>query len=338
MHPAFRPIIAVTSVALLAGALCIETSAAATAEEAGRYVTASNTAKKVLEKPDPQFMPYAALKFRTGTSKLQGEERGAVTLKSADVATAKAFAVLEGVDDAVFQEIADAFYANLAAKMSAAGIPLADAEKIRASKSFAKLSEATEARTFDHPKFGTSQVFTAGDMPFFKYPTLITKVMSWQKEMDAGLSTLRLTVDFVEFDISVERRTEWGLTEDRIITQAASSAVATIKIESVFHEATMDAATMGSYYNAPGLTITNRKLVATVLHNAPIVEPYQAEIVLYDDKAPGFVGKKARAYGGDLNFGTYVVKADPQDFKRAALKALDRYADYVVAVIGSYRK
>jgi hypothetical protein len=310
---------------------------AADLEEARKYVTVV-TGEKALKKPDPQFMPYLALKFRTGTTKIEGEERGAVTFKSADVAKASAFAVLEGVDESVFQEITDAFYASLTAKLATVGVPYAEMEKIKATKSFGKLSETQEERRFDHPKFGTSQVFTAGDMPFFKYPTLITKVMGWQKEMGAGLSTLRLTVDFVAFDISIERWTEWGFHEDKIHTQATSSAAAAIRIENVFQEATMDVAKTGSYFNMPGLILTNKKLASTMFGTASIVEPYKAEVVLYDDKAPEFAGKKLRAYGGDVNFGTYVIKADPEDFKRAAIKALDRYAEYVAVTIASYGK
>jgi len=300
-------------------------------QTAPQYISLNSVSnKKVLKSPVPQFMPYLALKFRTGTSKT--EQTGG---NKEDNVKATAWAVLDGVDSTIFQEITNEFYKQLTGKLASVGLAYTDLSKIKSSKSYLKYAAEQEERHYNHTIYGTADVFTPDNVPFFKYPALQTKIWKWQKEMEAMLSSLRLTVNFVEFDINMNQSTtftpEWKITT----TTADAKAAAIIKIECVFQEATWEAATTGGYYNTPGLIISKDEYVA-LLDNKTIYEPLKATITIYDDKMPVFASRKFRAFKGDMKLGTFVVSVDPQEYKTAVLKALDRYGDYVVEFIKSY--
>ena len=299
-------------------------------KEAQKYITVTD-GKKVLKMPDPQFMPYLALKFRTGTSKTEGTGEGQ---RHQD---ATAYAILDGVDSTVFQEITNEVYKHFTEKLKSVGVLYSDMSKIKASKGFARFSEEQEERHFNHKKYGTADIFTPDNVPFFKYPAIVTKVVKWGDELDAALSTLRLTVNFVEFDLDLSQEGVFTVT-----TTAKAKASAAVKIECIFQEALGDAAMSGGMPNWPGFTMMNNKNYHTArFENKTIYEPFKAEITSYDSKTPKFAGRKFRMFGGEtggMQVGTFIITVDPQEYKRAVLKAMDRYADYVTAIIKSYNE
>lgn len=308
--------------------------AAVSLEEAFQYFKVpggvQNVDKKVLKKPDAQFMPYVALKFRTGT---KGTARVG---KGQNVETSTAYAVLDGIDDALFQEITDEFYDIYTSKMADAGIPYADYDKISASKTYKKYSvENVDSREYDHKDNGTAKIFTQNNVPFFNYPTLITKIGKMQKEVGAGLTTLRLTIDFVEFDMEMKR--SYSLSYRR--TESSANVLPAVKVTSTFQEGSLDQALTGSYFNAPGLYITNTKLFsAGFQQQKPIFAAFDAKVSTYDDKVPQFANKANNWFGGGMQLGTFVVEPTREDYKKAALQALTQYAEMIATIAKSYQK
>lgn len=288
-----------------------------------------NVDKKVLKDPDPQILPYIALKFRTGT-------KGSASVgKKDNKTTSVVYAVLDGIDSTIFQEITNEFYEIFTSKMKEAGVTYLDFAKVSASKSYTKFSEKQSNRNYDHKDNGNAHIFTQNNVPFFEYPTLITKVGKLQSETGGALTTLRLTLDFAEFDISMSKSYGWNY----VTTNANANVLPVIKITHDFQEGTADAATTGSYFNAGGLALSNNKLFSAVFQmKKPIYAPFEANIDAYDDKLPKFANKKMRFFGGGagMKLGTFVVTPTPEDFKKAALNALSEYADLVIEIIKSY--
>lgn len=300
----------------------------ATLQEAQQYITVpggvQKVDKKVLKNPEPIFIPYIALKFRTGsvgaTSAGHGQDRE----------TAKSYAVLDGIDSTLFQEITDQFYKDFTEKLKSAGVTIADFEKVKQSKTYQKFIADPRGRHYDHKDHGTAHVFTNANVPFYNYPTLITKPMKMQKEVEAGLSSMRLTIDFVEFDMTAARTYGW----DSRTTSFSANVIPAVKIKCEFQEGlAMDG---GTYLNGPGFYMHNEKFLGAVFTNKPVLKPYDASVKSYDSKVPEFANRKFSFFGGGMQLGTFVVAPDPQAYKAAALEALNKYADYIVAVIKSY--
>ena len=311
-------------------AACILTSnlifAQATLEEAKKYIDVpggvQNIDKKVLKEPDPQYMPYMALKFRTATSKSAANGNGDNRV------TATAYAMLDGMDSTIFQEITNEFYKSFIDKLKTAGVTFLDFEKIKTSKLYQKLSAEVEDRHYNNKNTGTSDVFTQNYVPFFRYPANAMKIAKMSNELEACLSTLRITINFVEFDLDLKKAYGYNT----VTTSANADAQAVIKIESIFAESLSEGVTMGG-----GFTMSNKKYFSALFAGKqPIYEPFKATITPYDDKLPKYANRKFRMFGGGMQLGTFVVEVDPQDYKKAALTALNRYADYIVATIKSY--
>lgn len=303
-------------------------------EEAQKYISVfsgtQNVDKKVLSKPDPQFMPYLALKFRTATStdNIPGRKTGA----------ADDYAVLTEVDSSCFQEITNVFYEHLVSKMQTVGVSYLEIEKIKSSKQYPKFTEELEPRHFNHNKYGTADVFTPYNIPFFKYPTALTKPMKWQSEMDAALSSLRLTIEFVELDISEQEVSKVPIYSGvEITTEIRSSAIPVIKITCAFQEGTAEQTLTGSYLNAAGFVMSNKKMVSTTLTNNVIYAPLNCTIARLDNSRPDFASKNGRFFNGGVQMGTYIVNVNPEEYKKATLEALDKYLDYITTVIKSYQ-
>jgi len=212
-------------------------------------------------------------------------------------------------------------------------VTYADYEKLKTTKQYTKFIDDLEERHFNHSVYGTADVYTQNNVPFFKYPVIMTKVAKLNNEMDAALSSLRLTVNFVEFDIDVKKT--YGY--DVVTTTGTADASAVVKIECVFNESVSDNMTAGGL-SGPGLIMTNNKLFMTWFTNKTIYEPMKAEITAYSDKVPKFSGRKFRVFGGSMKLGTFVVSVSRDEYKRAVLAGLTRYADYVATLTKSYNQ
>lgn len=308
--------------------------AQATLDEAKKYLDVpggvQNVDKKVLKEPSPQAFPYIALRIRSGSAEMVTDGKGKNTQ------SAKTYAILENVDSALCQEITNEFAVMFEQKMKEAGVTLVDLAKIQGSKNYKKFSEEQSSRNFDHKDYGTAHVYTQNNIPFFYYPTGALKIAKYVGELEAGAAFLRLTLDFVEFDLETSKSYGWDVTT----TNFSAKAFPVIKVTSEpYAEGTWDMATGAN--KAGGLSLMDHKkyFSAYFSQQKPIYEKYDAKIDAYDNKVPKFANKRYRVFGGGaLQMGTFVLEADRASFKAAAMKALSRYMDYVVATVKSYNK
>lgn len=278
----------------------------------------------VATKPTNLATPYIALKFRTGS--MSTVQAG----KGQNASRASAYAVLNGIDDKLFQEITDEFYVIFQNKMKEVGLTSKSHDEIKANEYYQKWAEDTLERHFNNKSYGTSDVFTPNNVPFFSYPTIMIKPMKFAEKMDANLTNIRLQVDFAEFDMDAAR--SYGYYETT--TSFNANIIPGIKITAVFQEGAMNQAFAGSYLNWPGFTMTNGKGQAcTFALNQPIfVKLQNADVKAYDSKTPEFA-KGFRFFGGAVQLGTWVVKPTREDYKRAALEALTKYVDEAINAI-----
>lgn len=294
-------------------------------KEANEYLSvfsgSQNLDKKVLKEPAPQALVYIALKFRSASTGTTQTGFGKNVVRSA------AYALLDGVDSVMCQTITDEFYKILLDKLKTAGVSTIPMEKIKASKKYqAFVAEKPALRNFNHKETGTSTVYSENHNDVFDIGAAGMKLYKMQQEFEAGMAYLRLTIDFVEFDMSIK--------DSYYSVNATANVRPVIKITSLWSEAAFEGGSTG------GLSMTNGKYTATTLFSnvKPIYSPYEAEIKIYDEKVPEYAQKKRFFGGGGMQLGTFVVKPNQEAFHKAAIEGLTRYADYVAAIIKSYNE
>ena len=287
---------------------------------------------KVIPKMNKQIAPYLAIKFRSGTVSAETARKGR------DYRTARAYAVLDGIDGELFQEITDEFYTLFVGKMKEIGIEYLPYEKVQESKNYNSFIEKEQKRDYNHRNFGTSDVYTQNNVPFFKYPTIILKPLKMVTQAGAsGFSCHRLTIDFAEFDMSVDIAKSYGEDAYRkwetITTNYSADIIPGIKLTTTFQDGALAQATTGSYFNAPGLYMTSDagKFLSFTLKRPIYTLFSDYDIKSYDNKTPEFSSKKFRFFGGAMELGTWVITPTREDYKKSAMNALTRYANLIVA-------
>jgi hypothetical protein len=306
---------------------------AQTAEEARKFIPvflSESKEKKILKDPYQQTMPFIALKFRTGST-------GTTQIGSGkNVERAAAFAVLEGIDSTLIQSITDEFYKIFISKLSAAGVKFVDVAKIKATEKYKEfLAEKPAQRKYIHKEYGNSTVYSQNNEPIFDIPANGFKMLKYQTETGGGIASLHLTVDFVEFDVSLNKSYN---QLDNTVTTATANIQTAIKISSLWAESVTEGLVSLGAANSGGLYMSNDKMDGVLLACNPIYTPYNADVKAYDESIPEFA-KSHRLFGGrGMELGTFVVTAEKEAYKKAALDGLSKYADYIVAIIKSYNE
>jgi len=297
-----------------------------------------NVDKKVLKEPDPQAFPYIALKFRTASVQRYITVKGRTALDKDQVVEAPTYAILSGVDSLLCQEITNEFTQIFLAKMKETGITIIDFAKVMEGKTYKKFLEEPAERNFNDKDFGTAHVYTNDNMPFFYQGGM--KIFKFAQDNEGGAATLRLTVDFVQFE------TEGTKTKinagGEVGYNYTASALPMIKITSdVYHEGRQ----LGGPITTGGLVLGTKKyLSAQFIQAKPVTATYEALTEKYDEKSPKFADKSAFAqtrgkiFGGQIQMGTFVLTANRDAYKKTSLEALAKYTDYVLEIIKSYRE
>lgn len=215
--------------------------------------------------------------------------------------------------------------------MKAAGFTYKPFDEIKKSEVYNLFSQDTLQRHFNDKNFGTADVYTPNNVPFFKYPMIILKPMKMMTELESGLTCIRLTIDFAEFDMDIAKG--YGITT--VTTNYSAKVLPGIKISSAFQEGTIQGATTGSFFNAPGMSMTNKGGIAAFFRQQePIFVPFNnADVKTYDKSVPEFASRNFHLFGGAMQLGTFVIKPKREDYKLAALKALAIYTDEIIKAI-----
>lgn len=258
---------------------------------------------------------------------------------------------LEGIDDAVLQEIADEYYKNLTAKLKAGGFSINDNHK--GNKSYQKLVEnsADLQRETSKKNWGVSKVFTANNAPYIEYPTgMMGAHSSLGNDLKMPVGQLFITVDFIEITQNISKglssftlmgnsdRTDQFETDMRPVIRiegiTAASMGKQLKGDGTYAKFTgenwsyCNAMLQGNFALASEISYANDVQVAEGLPES--MKKFKSNIT--GDLTSLFSKGAIKSGRGNLE-ATYTIRANPKAYQKAVLDALDKYNDYLIAYI-----
>lgn len=277
------------------------------------------------------------LRFKLASSE-QTEKRGA--------GKAVSWAFLEGVDEKLFQEIADEYYQRLRARLAEAGYKLNN--EFKESKDYQRLLDKNEGRSrqTDKKSWGIADVYTANRDAYLEYPVMMMGPHSAMgNDYQYPIGTVLITIDFAEISQSLSKSRQ---AFDNVVTTTSKSSLApVIRIEGLT-ETGLNMRGDGSYAHFVGgnwsycnAALAQGKYISSDRQYAlrtqaskgmpESMKKFRSNTL--SDLADIFgKGLFSSGRGGAGEF-TYVVEADPQKYKEAVLDALDQFNEYLLAYI-----
>lgn len=258
---------------------------------------------------------------------------------------------LEGIDDLLLQEIADAYYTNLAAKFTANGFSLNDSYKD--NKSYQKLvgNNTDLEREVNKKNWGVSKIFTANNAPYIEYPTgMMGAHASLGNDLKIPVGQLFITVDFIEIIQNINR----GISSFTLMGNSDRTDKFETDMRPVIRIEGITAASFGKQFKGDGtyakFTGGNWSYCHAIFQNGFSITsdvPYANDVQVAEGLPESMKKFKSNVTGdlvsifsrGAVKSGrgnleaTYSIEADPQAFKKAVLNALDKYNDYLIAYI-----
>src|SRR5690606_21576394 len=156
---------------------------------------------------------------------------------------------LEGVDDALLQEITDEYYRNLEAKLKANGFSLNDDYKNH--KSYQKLveSNADLQRETNKKNWGVAKIFTANRAPYIEYPTAMMGAhAALGNDLKIPVGQLFITVDFIEIIQNIQR----GLSSFTLMDGSSRTDKFETDMRPVIRIESITAASLGKQFKGDG--------------------------------------------------------------------------------------
>lgn len=243
-----------------------------------------------------------------------------------------AWAILDGVSEATMQEITDEFAASLNQKLSDLGLSIIEWNKITAAKNYAKVTEKQREKYWDNKNEGALIIKTANDGPHTKQvignPGIWGALAKVGKDVGANSLVMDVVVDFANFNIKMKR--DYGITYTSTSAQAEMFPEVSIQSSNGgtgFGMMTSSMTFVGKYGEATIITL--RKDINFNHNIADAVEDYAG-------KQPASM-KKVISFGSTLNTGSFIVKANEAEYKKAVLGALNQYADFMLEKIKEIR-
>ena len=304
--------------------------------EGGKMITDINIKKdiysrvKLMKKNKDFGLIKGAIHFKTidvGAA-LLGKGQGRTTVTS--------YAILEGLTDDDFNEIAEKFNESFMRKLGSLGLSEIDWSEIESAKKYPKLLEKQQDKDEVSKSVGAYKVVTVGDRPHFKMPvgnlTVFNQMKAISKSIDGPVLTYDVIVDFARFDIDASRwRTDgYGPGYDFQTTETSANILPQIGIEHVLN------LTLGPppvVYQSCLFYLDDAGRYDQVQLNKSIYvrENYANDIDSFKGQMPKSMKRMITI--NTSNTGTFVVKADPEKYKRIALEALEAYADNMIKAI-----
>ena len=266
--------------------------------------------------------------------KVASREMGETSSKADNWTKFASYAVLDGVSDATFQEIANEYEKMVVAKFKSIGISAKDYKEIQKAKSFPKLKEK-QLKEKDNVRksWGVARTFTPRnqDLIDWGYADPFGPHLKVAKELDALLFTSLVTVDFCAIGVEVSQSgfTESGSGRRHVYTEGKSTVVPMIIIDGYTYP--MKGMKMGED-NTINLCVDEKgnpyhtKLDLNQSEIASKVD-FATSVEKCDGCQPEFA--KGRLKLMENTMGTVVIKADEQLYKKAVLDALQQYLDQV---------
>ncbi len=290
---------------------------------------------------DAKKVGLASINLRfMGAMKKTTEKRG--------TGNAVTWAVLENVDNQLFQEIADEYYSRLAAKLAAQGLTVSDDWKN--SKHYQTLVEdnAKHKRVTFDKDWGVSELVTANKAPYIEYGSMAFGAHAkLGNEQEYPVGQMFLTINFADIAQSVSESSSFSyrtIEAESTITPLVSVSPPTMGgISRAFAAGKGD----GSYATFQGDSWGN----TSVAVKNPLTSSLQYSQGI--EKAEGMpemfrkyssfsedllsivsLGRFDSGRGGAGEF-VFVVKADREKYKAAVLDALSKWDDHLLMMIAS---
>lgn len=258
---------------------------------------------------------------------------------------------LEGVDDALLQEISDEYYQRLATKFKESGFSLN--ESYKEHKAYQKLVEnnSDRERETERKNWGVAKIFTANEGPYIEYPTgMMGAHASLGNDLKIPVGQMLITVDFIEITQNIQR----GLSSFTLMDGNSRTDKFETDMRPVIRIEGITAASLGKQLKGDGtyakFTGSNWSYCNAMFQNGFSITsnvPYANDVDVAEG-IPERMKKFKSAVAGDLAAifskgtvksgrgnleATYTIKANPQAYKKAVLDALDKYNDYLMAYI-----
>ncbi len=280
--------------------------------------------KSILKKSETAAITKLALHFKTISKASESVGKGQ------NKTYATAYAILEGVEEQVFQEITDEFAQSFSKKLEGLGISMIGWDKVKATENFEKMKAKQIDREFKSNTTGFEEIYTANNGPYTKQvvgnPGIWGTYAKIGKELGKGTNTIALDIiiDFASFDIDLKRKYSAYYTN----TSASANGFPMISVMTNngapgLGYMTTNMTTVGKYGEAT--IITPKK---NVLFDDTKGE-YAVEVSSYQGKLPERM-KQRFTFGDNMTTGTFVIKADAAKYKEAVLGALNKYADFLI--------
>lgn len=292
---------------------------------------------KIWSKADKVAILGANLRFKIAS------KQTAVTSRRADV-TAKFsdYAVLEGIDEKLLQEISNEYGQMLESRFKALGLEVVPYQDIAATKGYEKLMDKCEKpRETVKKEWGVAQVYTAGEHPFIRFKDADPFGPQYKipKELDAIMVNSMITIDFCHIGIDIKQSGSryYGSGTRTIYTEGSSSVVPAIHID-------------GHTYDDKGLFMwEDNSYIFTVKEQNKVHHAYahsiesEMEFVASAERCESCQPAFAKRSGFSLRqmesgLGSVVITVDPVQFKAAVLDALNQYLDKIFALYAAQRE
>ena len=286
----------------------------------------------IMAKSDKVAILGANLRFKIASKQSETTSR-----KAAAQARFSDYAVLEGVDEAVLQELSNTYRPMLENRFTELGMEVLPYTAIEGSKSYDKLIEkSTEKREVVKKEWGVAKVYSAGEHPYLVINGAAPFGPQYKipKELGALVVNSTMTIDFSHIGISISQGgRSYGGT---VYTEGSSSVVPVIHID-------------GHTYNDNGLNMykdnsyiftyrDQNKVFHSYAHDIESTKDYATSAERCNDCTPAFAtrsGFSLRAM--EAGMGMVVIKADPEHFKAAVVDALNQYLDEVFMLYKAQR-
>lgn len=256
---------------------------------------------------------------------------------------------LDGIDDALLQEITNEYYKNLAAKFKANGFALNDTYKNH--KSYQKLvaDNANLNRETQKKNWGVAKIFTANSAPYIEYPIgMMGAHASLGNDLKIPVGMAFITIDFLD----IMQNISMGVSSFTLMGRSERTDKFETNIRPVIRIEGITAESLGKQFKGEGTyakftggnwSFCNAKFQHGFALTSDIkyANDVESEKGIPDGFKNNFTSdvvsilSMGRAQGGGRGVleTTFTVKADPQAYKKAVLDALDKYNDYLIAYI-----
>ncbi len=314
-------------------AVCIaSTSLAANAKELKRLKKLHSVYDqgKAYKNYDTVAILGANVRFR-----IAAKQSNATSWKKEVFVKFSAIATLEGINDELFQEIADEYHKMLVERFEKLGLTVLPYSAIEATTAYAALKAKGKTSTMHSKKnWGVAKVFSGEQTPFITFNPVLpfgphAKVA---KELNAILFNSVVTLDFSHIGIKITQSGEsnYNKTRRTIYTEGKSSIVPALHIDGHTYGNNLMPRYEDNTYSASVLP-RGLHLLQIDLKPSEIESPVNFAISAESCKRCP-LNFKSGSFIKSSNLDTVVITADPESYKEAALDLLNQYLDQAFAL------